>query len=88
MSEITLGNKKEKKVLKVNIGKETYSVPLTGSLTIAEIKEFKATEDGFDFFRKYIPAEVIDSLTFDDLRALSDAWKAESAKDGQPEPGE
>lgn len=88
MREITLGGKKESKALKVNIGKETYSIPLAGSLTIAEMKKFKDDEDGFTFFGKYIPAEVLESLTMDEFKALSDAWKNASSEDSNVPLGE
>ena len=79
MAEITLGQKTELKVLKVNIGKKAYSIPLAGSLTIAEMKRFQTDEDGFTFFGKYIPMEVLEGLTMDEFKALSDAWKAASS---------
>lgn len=79
MAEITLGNKKEIKTLKVNIGKSSYSIPLAGSLTIAEMKKFKDDEDGFTFFGKYIPMDILESLTMDEFKALSEAWKDTSS---------
>lgn len=89
MAEITLGGKKEIKTLKVNIGKKSYSVPLAGSLTIAEMKQIKdGTEDGFDIFGKYIPKEVTDMLTVDDFKVLSDAWKKASSEESGVELGE
>lgn len=88
MAEITLGNAKAKKELTVNIGKNTYKVPLSGSLTLAEVKKIRDSDDPFALFRGHIPDEVIDNLPVDDLRALSEAWKAESEKENQPEPGE
>ena len=88
MNKITLGSATKKKVLKVNIGQETYTVPLAGSLTIAEMRKFKEDEDGFTFFRKYIPEEVIDNLTMDDFKALSDAWKNASAETAGASVGE
>ena len=88
MAEITLGNAQKKKELTVNIVKKTYKVPLSGSLTFAEVKKIKDSDDPFALFREHIPDDVIDNLPIDDLRALSEAWKAESAKENQPEPGE
>lgn len=87
MAEITLGNAK-KEPLKVNIGKETYEIPLAGSLTFAQAMELRDNEDGRPFFEKYIPKDVLDNLTIDDFRALTDAWKKASNVDNQPEVGE
>jgi hypothetical protein len=81
MAEITLGKKDTVETLKVNIGGESYSVPLAGSLTISEMRKFIKDEDGFAFFEKYIPKKQIESLTMDEFQALSDAWKKASAKD-------
>ena len=77
MREITLTNENEQiNVLKVNIGKKTYSVPLSGSLSIREMKAMRdGTEDGFDFFGRYIPQDVLETLTMDQFNALNKAWK-------------
>ena len=83
MAEITLGQKNRIQTLKVNIGKNTYSIPLAGSLTIAEMEKFRNDEDGFTFFGKYIPVEVLKSLTMDDFKNLSNAWKKESETSGE-----
>lgn len=90
MAEITLkGKSDEMKVLKVNIGKKTYSVPLSGSLSIKEMRAMsKGDEDGFDFFSKYIPTEVLESLTMDEFKALTDAWREASAGKTESELGE
>ena len=82
MREITLTNENEQiNVLKVNIGKETYSVPLSGSLSIREMKAMRdGTEDGFDFFGRYIPQDVLETLTMDQFNALNEAWKEASSE--------
>lgn len=89
MKEITL-NSNETKVLKVNIGKKSYSVPLLGSLSTKEARAFTTgdTADGFEFFGKYIPQDVLDNMTMDDFQALSEAWKAASADKTDITPGE
>lgn len=89
MAEITLGGKsKTISTLKVNIGRKSYSIPLAGSLTIAEMKAFQNGADGFDFFGKYIPEDVISQLTMDEFKALSEAWKSASSEDSGVELGE
>ena len=80
MAEVILGGDRPKKVLEVKIGKKTYNVPLSGSLSIREMKAMRdGTEDGFDFFGRYIPAEVMENMTMDDFQVLNDAWKKASA---------
>ena len=88
MAEITLGKSTEIKTLRVNIGEETYSIPLAGSLSIAEMKKLKTDEDSFDFFAKYIPRKILNALTFDDFRALIEAWKMTSSNEGGLNVGE
>lgn len=90
MREITLTNENEQiNVLKVNIGKKTYSVPLSGSLSIREMKAMKdGTEDGFDFFGRYIPQDVLETLTMDQFNALNEAWKEASSEKTDASMGE
>jgi hypothetical protein len=90
MREITLTNENEQiNVLKVNIGKKTYSVPLSGSLSIREMKAMRdGTEDGFDFFGRYIPQDVLETLTMDQFNALNEAWKEASSEKTDASMGE
>jgi len=89
MAEITLGSKKTVKTLKVHIGDGTYSIPLSGSLTISELRALKnGDDDGFTFFEKYIPKEVIDTLTMDEFNQLTAAWKKASEDQAGVELGE
>jgi len=88
MAEITLGRKETLETLKVNIGKDSYSIPLMGSLTLAETRALAKADDEFAFFKKYIPEDVIDSLAINDLKALTTMWKAESEKASDVDLGE
>ena len=89
MAEITLKNSEEVKVLKVNIGAESYKVTLSGSLTIREARAMReGTEDGIGFFGKYIPMDVLETLTMDQFNALSEAWKEASSEKTDASMGE
>ncbi|MBR2912893.1 MAG: hypothetical protein IKC40_03100 [Oscillospiraceae bacterium] len=90
MREITLTDEnKQINVLKVNIGKETYSVPLSGSLSIREMKAMRdGVEDGFDFFGRYIPQDVLETLTMDQFKELNKAWKEASGEKTDADMGE
>jgi hypothetical protein len=88
MAEITLGRKETLETLKVNIGKESYSIPLMGSLSLKETRALATADDEFAFFKKYIPEDVIDSLAISDLKALTEAWKEESEKASDVDLGE
>ena len=80
MAKITLGNKELRETLKVNIGKKSYSIPLMGSLSLAETRALAKADDEFAFFKKYIPEDVLDSLALNDLKTLTSVWKEESEK--------
>ena len=88
MAEITLGRTETLKTLKVNIGKDSYDIPLMGSLTLSETRALAQAEDEFAFFKKYIPEDVVNSLAINDLKTLTNAWKAESEKASGVELGE
>lgn len=86
--ELTLKNNIE--VLKVNIGEKTYSIPLATSLPYKKVKALiklskKGSEDEqldafIDFFKEYIPEEVIDELSITDLSLLAKSWSGASEK--------
>lgn len=90
MAEVTLKKENaEVKVLKVNIGKKSYNVPLMGALSIREMKELKdGADDGFDFFGRYIPMDVLESLTMDEFKTLNEAWKNASSGQSDASMGE
>ena len=82
MREITVGNPKERKVLKINIGEESYSLPLLGSLTMKEAKRLDTEEGTVAFVNDYIPSAVLETLTVDDLNTIIKAWKSASDLEG------
>jgi len=82
MREITVGNRSERKVLKVNIGEESYSLPLLGSLTMKEATRLETQEGTLAFITDYIPKDVINELTVEDFNSIVDAWKSASDIEG------
>lgn len=78
MKEITLKKHSNTEVLRVTIGEETYSVPLGGSMSYGELRKLQKGKNNPDivveFFGKYIPEEVIDSLLVEDINQLMNAW--------------
>ncbi len=90
MQEFTL-NKREDDYLKVNIGEESFNIPLVGSLTPAEAQAAMESIDGaIAFFNNYIRADVAERLTIFNYRDLVTAWKEASEKvmHGEVTPGE
>lgn len=82
MREITVGNREERKVLKVNVGEASYSLPLLGSLTMKEATRLGTQEGTLAFITDYIPKDVINELTVEDFNSIVDAWKSASDIEG------
>lgn len=82
MAEFTL-KKKETKVLKVNIGDETFSIPLAGSLTPQEAAPLDTREGTLAFIQKYLSDEVKQILVLDDYNEITQAWIKASNKSGK-----
>lgn len=82
MREITVGNRSERKVLKVNIGEKSYSLPLLGSLTMKEATRLETQEGTLAFITDYIPKDVINELTVEDFNSIVEAWKSASDIEG------
>lgn len=84
-------------VLVVRIGDKKYNVPLATSLPYKKAKSLvklaKTDEetalDGFvKFFGEYIPSDVLDGLTMNDLTALAKAWTGKTEEEGGQSLGE
>lgn len=89
MAKIVLGKKKTVQTLDVEFGDKTYKVPLAGSLTIAELQALREGEDdGFTFFERYLPKEVISALTLNEFKELNALWKKESQESSGVDLGE
>lgn len=87
MTEFTL-TKREIDTLKLNIGDESFQIPLATSLTLDEARGMDSIEGSIAFFRKYIRAEVADTLTLMNYRDIITAWKDASEQAGGKTPGE
>lgn len=79
MAEFTL-KPREAKTLKLNIGDESFQIPLGGSLTRKELAGLDTKEGTYSFFRKYIDKAVLDSLPMDDYNEIVRVWLDETAK--------
>lgn len=77
----------DKEVLVVKVFDKEYQIPLASSLKVKEVKGLMALmklEDdeklnGFiDFFKNYIPEDVLDELPMKSLTELMNAWSESS----------
>ena len=72
-----------------------YRVPLATQLTMGDLREFRAASDRagsgdsyamldwfVEYFSRYIPKRVVDSLTQDDVMQFMDAWSDANDSEG------
>ena len=93
---VNLNQKTE--VLVVNIEDKAYKIPLATSLPYKKVKaliKLAKKEDQFDqldafieFFKEYIPEDVIENLPVSALNQLASAWSGASEKESGQELGE
>ena len=87
MAEFTL-KMQEPKTLKLNIGDDSYQVPLAGSLSRKELLEIETPEGTYAFFLKYIPKKVLENIPLDGYNQIVNVWREESQKASRLTPGE
>lgn len=87
MAEFTL-KKKEEQTLRLNIGDDSFQIPLGGSLTPEEAAGLDTQAGTIEFFNKYISEEVAKSLRIDDYNEITKAWISASKKASKKTPGE
>lgn len=87
MAEYTL-KKKQAKTLKLNIGDESFHIPLSMCLTPEELAPLDTPEGTREFFRKYLSNDVIAVLTIEDYNEITHAWVNASNKAGGKKAGE
>jgi hypothetical protein len=74
MAEVIIKKREQTEVLKATIGKETYSIPLATNLPYMKLKAMRTDDKVIEFFKEYIPEEVFNELTTNELMQLVKAW--------------
>lgn len=74
MAEFTLKTREED-TLKLNIGDESFQIPLATSMTLEEARSMDTMEGAISFFNKYIREDVANSLSLINYRDLIKAWR-------------
>lgn len=87
MREFTL-TPKETNTLRLNIGDESFQIPLAGSLTPEEAAKLDTVAGTMAFFQKYLSKKVIKVLTIDDYNEITTVWKTASEEASGKKPGE
>lgn len=81
-NELTL-NRKEKEVLKVNIGEKSFSIPLGTELKRKDLAKLKTEDAVMNFFEGYLGKDIMDDLTVGEIKQIIEAWsKATEAASG------
>lgn len=93
-------NGRPKEVLQVTIGEDVYTIPLANTLPFKKAKALlKLAKKGeqdyeqmldvfFDFFKEYIPEEVLENLSMDEIGTLASAWGGTSTEESDKTLGE
>ena len=91
-TELKLNDHKTVEVLKVDIGGNTYSIPLGSSLSVKEYRKLKKIgndEEGmFDFLAGYLGKEVVEDLSLGDITMIFNAWTKATQEASGLTPGE
>lgn len=89
MPNLNLNDNKTIEVLAVNIGENTYNIPLGNCLKVKDYRRLKGLkaedeEEIFAFVAQYIPEDIMNELTLGDITAIFKAWsKATQDASGQ-----
>lgn len=79
MAEFTL-KKREADWLKLNIGDESFNIPLATSMTYEEAASMETMDGAISFFRNYIREDVANALSLMDYKDIIDAWREAGEK--------
>lgn len=79
MAEFTL-KRKETETLRINLGEESFQLPLQNSMTLKEIQALGKPEGTYAYLKKVIPVHIFDTLSWDEYSQIVEVWKEESGK--------
>lgn len=76
---ITIDKTKDIEVIEVAIGKKTYKIPLAKYLPYKAIKKLRNKEESnadsiIEILSEFIPIEVLDELTMQQITQIIEAW--------------
>lgn len=92
MKEITI--KAPNEVLKVNLGEDSFTIPLGSSLPVDEVlslSQVKGTDKAkfmAEFLKKHIPEEIYKKLTVGEITEIFNAWSEATKEASGVTPGE
>lgn len=81
MTEIVLKRKKEKEeFITINFEGVVFNLPLGGSVPFVTLQKLKTDSGVTEFLGQYVPADLMATLTSDDIAQIFTVWNDETAK--------
>lgn len=77
MKEFTLKPKQER-TIRINVGDESFQLPLQGSLSRKEVMTLATPEGTYSFIKKHVPKDILDNMDMEQYNELLAIWKKES----------
>ena len=74
--------------LKIEGGKEPYSIPLGGAIPPKRLEKIRTLDDILDFLKEHIPAEVVDMYSAIQIKQIFEAWSEATKEEYDLTPGE
>lgn len=89
---ITIDKTKDIEVIEVAIGKKTYKIPLAKYLPYKAIKKLRSKDESnadsiIEILSEFIPMEVLDELTMQQISQILEAWSNSSTDEDNNEVG-
>lgn len=89
---ITIDKTKDIEVIEVAIGKKTYKIPLAKYLPYKAIKKLRNKDESnadsiIEILSEFIPMEVLDELTMQQISQILEAWSNASTDEDNNEVG-
>ena len=78
MKELTIKPRENVKTLKVNIGDDSYQIPLASSMSMKDARLVETQAGTYAYICKFIPREVLEELMVDDYNNIVNTWMKES----------
>lgn len=79
MAEFTL-KRKETETLRINLGEESFQLPLQGGMTFKEAQKYKTPAGTYEYLKAQIPEHIFEALTMDEYSEIVKVWNDESMK--------
>lgn len=78
----------EAETFRLNIGEESFQIPLMGSLSIEEAAMVETSAGTLEVLKKYIPEQIMNALKIAEFNEIVRVWKQYSEKASKKPVGE